>query len=151
MWHLDWVGDKLKSKWKKSETVKTSLWKSSLFYGSRHLFIKCIRTLNVYRKQQKEDLYYDDSWIFGFTFEGMVFVIFTFWWSKKDMLEDPDLKKDMIWANVPNVLFFSITAFIVIRWILRLFSTGAEFRNHLSTSLFRLDRSAPPYLLRIGH
>jgi cytochrome bd-type quinol oxidase subunit 1 len=72
---------------------------------------------DVYRKQGKEDLYYGDSRIFGKTIGGVVLLIFTFWWSKEDMLEDPDQKKDMVAANVCNVLFFLLTAIIVAGWI----------------------------------
>jgi hypothetical protein len=72
---------------------------------------------HVYQKQGKDDLYYDDSSRFGKTIGGTVLLIFTFWWSKEDMLEDRDQKKDMVAANVCNVLFFLLTAIIVAAWI----------------------------------
>jgi hypothetical protein len=81
------------------------------------LFAKISTNEEVYRKQGKEDLYYYDSWLRPLTIGGIVLLIFTFWWSKEDMLEDPDQKKDMVAANVCNVLFFLLTAIIVVGWI----------------------------------
>jgi cytochrome bd-type quinol oxidase subunit 1 len=81
------------------------------------LFAKIGMNEEVYRKQGKEDLYYDDRQMLGTTIGGMVLLIFTFWWSKEDMLEDPDQKKDMVIANVCNVLFLLLTAIVVVGWI----------------------------------
>lgn len=82
------------------------------------LVVKMQANGDVYHKQGKEELYQGDFSLGGYSLGGTILVIFTFWWSKEDMLENPDQKKDMIQANVSNVLFFLLTAVIVTAWII---------------------------------
>jgi hypothetical protein len=85
---------------------------------------------SVYRDQGREEMEYtmenrmDSGWAEG------ILVTFKFWWTNEEMLEDPKLKRAMIFANVTNVVFFLSTLIFITIWFVGLLQQRQQLMGH---------------------